>query len=441
LTLIPFYRRYRSDFACFLLFFSLFICYYVHILIKGYNTDIPAHLVYVILYQKKIYIDVPHPVFIKMIIPIFMLFEKIRLDLLINQLGISITDMIRLFVGHLTDLGQNRIYIDLKDLPAIKSISTSSLVNLHLAGAFVIAFFAALNSSVIMRILKYFLSSKLNDRWLFFLTSILTFVTAIYVPFFNENVYVGQGSPNIWHSPTYLILKPFASCAFLLFILFAENARYRNSIFYAGLLSLTTALSALIKPNFVIVFMPAILIFLIIRFYGKISLYMKSFIVLLPTLCVLLYQYYTSYSSDKVAEGSIIISFFGVWKLYSPNIFFSILLGLAFPLSVLALRPINILKNNNFLLASWIMVIVGILQASFLAESGPRFKDWNFFWGYNIALHIIFIFSLIELASTADISGKVSEKIKVFFPIFLLFLHMISGGYYFSKIFFGGSFY
>jgi hypothetical protein len=128
-----------------------------------------------------------------------------------------------------------------------------------------------------MRILKHFLSSKLNDRWLFFLTSILTFVTAIYIPFFNEDIYVGQGSPNIWHSPTYLILKPFASCAFLFFILFAENARYRNSIFYAGLLSSTTAFSALVKPNFVIVFMPAMLIFLIIRFYGQIILYIKSF--------------------------------------------------------------------------------------------------------------------------------------------------------------------
>jgi hypothetical protein len=121
--------------------------------------------------------------------------------------------------------------------------------------------------------------------------------------------------------------------------------------------------------------------------------------------------------------------------------FFSILLALAFPLSVLTLRPINILKKNNFLLASWIMVIVGILQVSFLAESGPRFKDWNFFQGYNIALNIVFIFSIIELARTANISGKISEKIKVFFPISLLILHLVSGVYYFSKIFFGGSFY
>ncbi len=42
----------------------------------------------------------------------------------------------------------------------------------------------------------------------------LCFVTPIYIPWFNESLYLGQGSPVTWHNPTNLIVKPFALISF-----------------------------------------------------------------------------------------------------------------------------------------------------------------------------------------------------------------------------------
>ncbi|MCB8994723.1 MAG: hypothetical protein H6538_03850 [Bacteroidales bacterium] len=54
----------------------------------------------------------------------------------------------------------------------------------------------------------------------------LSFVTAIYFPWFNKSIYLGQWGPNIWHSPTMFLVKPFALLSFwgmMVFILKQET--------------------------------------------------------------------------------------------------------------------------------------------------------------------------------------------------------------------------
>ncbi len=50
------------------------------------------------------------------------------------------------------------------------------------------------------------------------MTMVFLLLQSIYVPAFNPNVYLGQGSVNIWHNPTYIMVRPFGIAAFLLVI-------------------------------------------------------------------------------------------------------------------------------------------------------------------------------------------------------------------------------
>ena len=49
-----------------------------------------------------------------------------------------------------------------------------------------------------------------------FFTLILSLSAAIFVPWFNEKPYLGQGSPNPWHNPTTIMVRPIALLIFVL---------------------------------------------------------------------------------------------------------------------------------------------------------------------------------------------------------------------------------
>ena len=50
---------------------------------------------------------------------------------------------------------------------------------------------------------------------------VLHLCSAIYVPFFNIKPYLGQGTPNIWHNPTTICVRPIALLTLLLVALAA----------------------------------------------------------------------------------------------------------------------------------------------------------------------------------------------------------------------------
>ena len=96
-------------------------------------------------------------------------------------------------------------------------------------------------------------------------TLVLNLVSAIYVPSFNETPYLGQGSPNPWHNPTTIMVRPIALLVFVIVI--GECVRVQRGGFRKGqglrvwkgiLIAVLLLLSNLSKPSFVQIFYPAI---------------------------------------------------------------------------------------------------------------------------------------------------------------------------------------
>lgn len=231
---------------------------------------------------------------------------------------------------------------------------------------------------------------------LFLLTVISMIAMPIYIPWFNKNLYLGQGGSGIWHSPTLLLLKPIAFLSLLLTMQFLDQEKMKTMFLALFFL----ILSIFAKPNFILIFIPSLISYLFMmrknyNFDRKIVLFLVSSIVL--SFCILAVQYYITYSAKtNIQELShIVVSPGSVWKFYSPSIMVSILITLAFPIFVL----IGSKEQSKFLIFSWLLVFFALFQAYVFAEalgSGQIKMDGNFFWGYNCAIDFVFVFSMIH---------------------------------------------
>lgn len=278
-------------------------------------------------------------------------------------------------------------------------------------------------------ILKKFLVVSSFER--FFYTILLLVPSAIYVPLFSHYIYLGPGSPNVWHNPTLFMVKPLA----FLITYFSVLAFEKNDIKKIILSSLLLVISMFFKPSFAFVFLPSLSVFILVYFRDKLLSYWYGLIIFLPSFLFGLWQaiILLKYGYPGGRTTGVIFDFLGVLHLYSPNVFISTILGIAFPISLLILQPSSL--KNKYLLFSWLMLFFGYLQMIFLAEKGAHFGDGNFFWGYLIAMQLVFLFSFIELYKLQSLFEK-SESMSfyrstVFYKIAFLdivfSLHLISG--------------
>lgn len=261
------------------------------------------------------------------------------------------------------------------------------------------------------------------------------FATAVYLPVYSHSV--EAFSPNKWHNPTMLLLKPLALLAFYLFVRAQDPTGARQKIFFAAgaaLLLLSTAT----KPSFAIVFIPAVILHLLLCRRHEYRQLPATILFAAPAVLLLAYQYVRTYQSSGTGSyfhDKIIFTFFGVMQCCSANIIISNLLLLAFPLALLIVARSRVARNPYLTLA-WITTFVAFLQAAFLAEQ-QKFDQGAFGVGYVISLFILYFFSVKEALSwfqqsSTDIAA--SGKVAV---VGIYLLHLVSGIYYVSTLLLG----
>ena len=262
--------------------------------------------------------------------------------------------------------------------------------------------------------------------------------TAIYVPFFNEYVYLGQFGPGAWHSPTATLAKPFVLLSFVSFVplLQASGASPRQYI----LGSFCFLAGAFVKPSFAIGFLPAMALYLVLFHTRVARLYCKVAIWTLPTLALLAYQYHQTYrgaATGSYYHDRIVLTNFGVFELYTPSVAVSALLVWAFPVSVVAARPSAI--QGPTLRLAWFTALIAFLQAGFLAEE-RNFDEGAFVFGYVIAMFVLYVVSMQEYLGWYRADGPVTGKAARIAVLVVYLAHAVSGTFYFGKMVQGGSF-
>lgn len=276
------------------------------------------------------------------------------------------------------------------------------------------------------------------------ITWILFLIGPIFLPFFSSYIYLGQGSPNIYHNPTFIAQKPFSILVFLLTYFYIQKNK-PISIKKIIILSFLLLISILIKPNFSITFIPTLFFYIFITSKDRFNIkrYLNVILIIIPSIILLLLQFCFTYKTNiNTTSSSIMISYMTVWKHFSPNPYISLFLGILFPFSIIISR-FKVIKKKPFFLISIIYFLFSLIQMALFAEKGPRLFAGNFFWSYYMGLFFLYLVTLQEyiLWIYKLRKNNILNKLAFFTSSIILVLHLVSGIYYLSRIFTGLSYF
>jgi len=267
---------------------------------------------------------------------------------------------------------------------------------------------------------------KYRSRGIPLLTAWIVFLIGpLCIPWYNHIIFMGQGSPSVWHNVTLWAVKPFALLSVWLIV---EGLRDANKILLVwGVV--TTVISIFAKPSFIIMFLPALALYGLVKHLHRQRLFIIFFaLVSILSVIILLYQYTHTFTQG---EGKIIIDFLGVWSASSHNITVSIGLALAFPLA-LTLLKLDILEDD-YMLIGWIMTFIGIFYYATFAQSGRFYSHGNFAWSYMIAMSLLYLFSIVKFFGIYP----TLHPFKRYFLVLLLGTQTLIGIYYFIHVLIG----
>ena len=262
----------------------------------------------------------------------------------------------------------------------------------------------------------------------------LLFVTALYMPWYNPQVYLGQSSPTIWHNPTNLAVKPLALLIFLCFVKIYRERETIGNGWIAGESALLL-LSCFIKPSFLQGFLPAMVVFLLIELIpnrGNSFLFsLKLALMCVPSGIYFIVQYLAMFDSGE--NRSIELSPFEVIGLDAPNPLFSILLSVAFPLFVLVVLGIKRVFQDKALWLALLFYICSLLEFVLLVER-PEVSAGHFEWALQLALLLLFVMTALRFYQT-----RWKQKAICVIGNLLFLYHVLSGlWYYIDLLLFSG---
>ncbi len=300
-----------------------------------------------------------------------------------------------------------------------------------------------LTSIAIFKSLKLMLGNTFHEIFYLLMSGVLSFVSGIYVPFFSEFIYLGHGSPNLWHNATFIMVKFFAIVSFYVIMRFYGDEKLRNNIGYLIWMAVSILLTIYMKPTFAMIFIPAVSIYVLANRLKETDYIWKTAVVVLPSVLIMGIMYFLFYGqadpNDPYEGRSLGFEFLSVWRYWTPSIFGSFLLVFAFPLYILIVRFKQAL-NDKYQFVTWLMVLFGMALFALVAEKNAdgemvKFSYYmNWIGGYLISMIFAFINSFAELMRWTNEEENPEANIKIWVAVSLLALHTMSGIFHFLKI-------
>ena len=264
-------------------------------------------------------------------------------------------------------------------------------------------------------------------RWFLVTMIALTIGPFFWVSYYSR-IYMGTGSPAVWHNVTLLMVKPFALLSVFFTVRYFKEER--KKLFVAALVVILISIFA--KPNFIIVFLPALVVYVLLkRYFSKQQLLFALTLVIL-SVTLLILQFLSLQENNSESGTSIIFDFLGVWSIYTPSVTVSILMALGLPF-LISLFNYESVKENEYIKFTWLLVLFSTILFACFAESGKRYSDGNFSWSWMISLSLIYVFTIIEYFK------RYSSMVPlVRYPLLAMIFYQIYVGWYFVVGMFDG---
>ncbi len=270
-----------------------------------------------------------------------------------------------------------------------------------------------------------------------------------YAMWWFADPYVGQFSVNPFHNPTHMAVKSFGLLAVMIGIDLFREMKGEDRIFVQSgfmgkhmYLAFGTVLflSTLTKPTFMYMLLPAGLIILLIELIisivkrkGNVKNILETLLHItvsaLPSFAYLILEYMAFYRWGNATNASTVAvgRLFEVWHFYTLNVPKSIVLGMFFPLWMVATNLRFYVKTTEGRL-SLAAYAVGLLEFSLFFETGDRKDAGNFAWCMMAGMTVLFIMSVVCLIrETLRVKETKGRRAYIIASWFFLFLHVYSG--------------
>lgn len=241
----------------------------------------------------------------------------------------------------------------------------------------------------------------------------------------SNRLTLGYIPANVWHNPTYILMRPFA---LWLFFYIEDHWDKRLNAKEWFLVALISYLVVFAKPNFTLSMLPALGLLTLVKIrnfrhwnWGLLTAFM------LPSLFSLAYQYW--FMSQLPEISSYIFAPFVAALHYVENGFTLIafiLLSIAFPLMLTIFDLKETMRRVDFQLV-WLNFMVALLTFLLFAEI-PYVGSLNFSWGVMMAVFLLFAVSVNYLVR--DYHRLAIQAWKTNIMLGLLALHLVSGVIY-----------
>lgn len=288
----------------------------------------------------------------------------------------------------------------------------------------------------------------------------LSVVQALYFYWLDTGArFLGTFSMNPIHSPTHICVRPFVLLCFcLVYDIWGrqKDENYHGVFFpvenglkrYYIYLTVALLLSAMAKPVFAEMFIPAVALIMLVEWIARIikkdgsagnyfRLCLSMLYCSIPTLIYILVQFlaYFIFEGSYGADGSLVLTrWLEVWKMYSENITLSVLLGMAFPLYMILIDGRFFFKSDmgRLALAGY---GAGFLEAAMLGEGGSKLGSGDFLWPMMCGMQLMWVVSTLRLV---ELEGNQADtKTKRFLLNLawaLFYLHVLCGLLYIKEI-------
>jgi hypothetical protein len=309
--------------------------------------------------------------------------------------------------------------------------------------------FASIFTLSLSVLLKFLISRKIIDEILIpfnnknLLINLSAFLMLIVfslpsIPFvFSGYLYVGTYPPNIWHNSTTIFVFPFA------LLLFWESYKQIMEHNNKRLLYLIILLviNVLAKPSFVLVFIFAFPLILLIKYRFSSHFWINLVPVLLAVLFVLI-EYFLIYDINiEKVESGVTINPFNLlqYRLNSENWFYTLgifLLSLITSYLFVIVSLLRCREEMKDILVNYAIVsaAIAILLRNLLCETGLREFHGNFAWQVILCTYPVFLILLSKLLNKLRNDKWNLKRYKP--ELIIFFLHLGSGLLYISKIVF-----
>lgn len=257
---------------------------------------------------------------------------------------------------------------------------------------------------VTYRLFRELLSKySIKDEVLLFFAILCNIAMPFYVWIVQGSRYIGYQSATIWHNPTYICMKFFGIISTLYYLRLEKKYRQGLTVREWVTMALLFAVTTLVKPNYLMIFAPAMAIFLLADLIKRVHFW-NIFIfglTVFPSLLVILWQSVVLFGADT--GNGMEIHFGYTFAQFSQHPIATLLLSIVFPLYVLLLEWRELFRDRGYLF-SWVVWGIGLLMVTFLAETGERARDGNFLWGYYFGIFLILVYSIKKLLEKRFIS-------------------------------------